>query len=53
MTHENEIEIEISMHHLRLPNANEVLFSAQSGVVVVFRDSPLEAICALVEYLAS
>lgn len=48
-----EIEIEISMHHLRLPDANEMLFAAQSGVVVIFRDSPLEAICALVEYLAA
>lgn len=49
----DEIEIEIAQHHILLPDANEVMFSAQAGVVVVFRDTPLEAICALVGYLAS
>lgn len=41
----DEIDIEFESH--------DGEWSAMCGVVLVFRPTPLEAICALVEYLAS
>lgn len=44
-----EIEIEFGW----LPNTPSGAWCAQHGVVMFFRREPIEAICALVEYLAS
>lgn len=45
----DEIEIEVAAHE----GHGDLFFSAKSGAVCFFRESPLKAICALVEHLAS